>query len=211
MTAIVVTLAFILKGTLREVVIWSLLVLLVLAIGTFLDGHRVVGNIRKDYRLKKGRDLKELRSRQWHPELGNAIDGNERVLAVALRFPKVDSIWRDAIFGPIREDDTRDAVSNPITIIAYGEGDKEVCRCNQPELVMFRWFTAAYPRDFGPSAPTLSNAKLTFKWFGRDGSVLASAAIKCDNNGNLELTRREKLAMNNQRLRKYIQHLKQPL
>lgn len=212
--AIVSVLAFLVHGTMRLALIIILLVLLAVSLGVFFHGHRIVGNIWKDHQLKKGRRLEEFKSRQWHPEIGYALGGTtyvERVLAVSLRFPKIDSVWRE-VLGHSELNPTYAPLGNPVAVVVYDRNGKEVCRCRNPQFNVTRWFTAVYPTDFVKSPPLLPNATLRFDWIRTStNEVLASKTSTFDEKGKLELSRAEKIEAVRNRTRKYVRHLKQPL
>lgn len=207
--ALVTVLTVISHGHVRHFLIGVLIVLLIIAVAVFFHGHRVVGNLWRDYQLGRGRKLADLRSRQWHPEIDNSTDGTERVLAVELRLPKVSSVWLEVLGEQVVTTGT--LWGSPIVVVVFDHKDNEVCRCEDLRFNMMEWLSSVYPTDY-VDAPPLASAKLTFKWINTGSNeVLASQSCTFDENGNLELTGREKVKIYRDHLRKYIKHLKQPM
>lgn len=209
MIAIVTILAAMTHGHVRHFLIEVLVGLLVIAVAVFFHGHRVVGNIWRDHQLRKGRRLEELRSRRWHSEIDIVFDGTERVLAVGLRLPKVNSVWME-VLG--LSDSVSSTWGNPVIVIVYDRNGKEVCRCNSPQLNMTQWLSSVYPNDYVDSPPSLLNARLRFDWLNvSSNELIASENCVFDENGLLQLSWKQKIRINRDHLRKYLHHLKQPL
>ena len=209
--AIVSILAALTHGTLRYVLDWCLFVLLLIAIGVFFHGHRVIGNLWKDAKTKRQGFRSEQRSKSWHCSASNRGGKLKPVISIALEFPNDTSVWSSLFTSDDPTFTNATAVTEVHSLVFDGRGT-EIGRCSNPQLLVGYGFYSVYPDDFGDSKPRLKGGRFRFDWIRLDSSeVLASQTFDIDGDGTLLLSYRQRFDARRIRAQKHWQHLKQPL